>query len=93
MFKFLKLIRNHTNRQRNQGDTVDVATPILSKEVPRLPVFLRVLVGNQFVEQLDDTVTRDFEVFERDVEDEVISSDMPYEPAWSQSEHHVPEDS
>jgi hypothetical protein len=30
------LIRNHTNRQRDQGDTVDVATPILSKEVFRL---------------------------------------------------------
>jgi len=36
MLSFLRLVRNHTNRQRDQGDTVDVATPILSKEVFRL---------------------------------------------------------
>ena len=68
-----------------------VPRPVLPEEIPGFPVLHGVLVGDQFVEELDDLVAADLQVLQRDVEDEVVAPDMAHEASGSQGADHVPE--
>jgi len=52
---------------------MDVPSTVLPKEVPRLPVFLRVLVHNQVIKERDDLVACLFEMIHGDVEDKIVT--------------------
>src|SRR5690606_13474756 len=74
------LVRYDADRQCHQRNPQYVATSVASEEVPRLAIGLRVLVRDQLVEERDHLLAAYLHLAERDVEDEVVSADVPDEP-------------
>src|SRR5690606_37968901 len=74
------LVRHDADRQRHQRNPPYVATSVASEQVPRLAIGLRVLVRDQLVEERDHLLAAYLHLAERDVEDEIVSADVPDEP-------------
>ena len=68
---------------------MDVPSTVFPKEVPHLPVFLRVLV---VIKERDDLVACLFEMIHGDVEDEIVTADVSDKPSRSQTPHDIAQD-
>ena len=83
MIECLELIGHDPNRQGHERNAVHAAATVLAKKITRAAVFLGVLVRDQLVEKVDDLVSRRLQVLHGYVVDEVVSTNVPHEPAWS----------
>ena len=85
----LELVRDDTDRECHEGNPMDVPSTVFPKEVPHLPVFLRVLV---VIKERDDLVACLFEMIHGDVEDEIVTADVSDKPSRSQTPHDIAQD-
>ena len=91
MRKSQDLVRHHSDRKGHQWDAVNTASTILTEEISGPTVILRVLIGDEFVEELDNLVTRLLKVRDRHVEYKIVPTDMPDEALWGEPPHQITE--
>ena len=76
-------VGDDADRQRHQRHPVQLAPPILPKEIPCPPVLLVVLQRHQRVEDLEDLAADRADLAGGNDEDEVVSPDVTHEAPWS----------
>jgi hypothetical protein len=83
------LVGHDADGQRHDGHPQDVTASIASQEVTGFAIVFRVLVGDEFVKDLEDQLARGLHLVEGYVEDEVITTDVTDEALLGEPLHDI----
>src|SRR5688572_18469021 len=83
------LIRDDSDRQRHDRHPEDITAPVTPEEVARAAVLLGVLIRDQLIEDLEDQLAAGTHLIQRDVEDEIVATDVTDEAFRGVSLHDV----
>src|SRR5215213_9500134 len=86
-------VGHDADRQRHQGNPMQLAPAIFPEEIARPAILVVVLQGHQRVEHLENLTAYGTDVLCRNDEDEVVPPDVPHEASRPQETlYHVVED-